>query len=66
MALKSMTIGKHVIRWKLYTSLLMIFAGAVIASKFDSLYAIVFGALIAVAGCFLNQQPISWLSKGKA
>lgn len=65
MTIKSMTIGKHVNRWLLFTSLLMIFAGAVIASKFDSLYAIAGGALIAVLGCYLNQQSISWLRKGK-
>jgi hypothetical protein len=62
MALKSMTIGKRVFYWKLYLSLFLIFAGAVIASKFDSWCLIVGGALIAVLGCFLNQQSIVWLS----
>jgi len=28
-------IGKQVNRWQLFTSLLLIFSGAVIASKFD-------------------------------
>ena len=62
---KELFIGKRVNRWKLYTSLLMIFAGAVIASKFDSLYAIVGGALIAVLGCYINQESIEWMCKGK-
>ena len=62
---KELFIGKRVNRWKLYTSLLMIFAGAVIASKFDSLYAIVGGALIAVLGCYINQESIEWMWKGK-
>lgn len=65
MALKSMTIGKHVIHWKLYTSLLLIFAGAVIAGRFDGWYPLIGGALIAVLGCYLNQQSIEWLSEGK-
>jgi len=65
MAIKTMSIGKHVNRWLLFTSLLMIFTGAVIASRFDTLYAIVGGALIAVVGCYLNQHSISWLRKGK-
>jgi hypothetical protein len=29
-------IEKYISKWRLWTSLLMIFAGAVIASKFDS------------------------------
>lgn len=65
MALKSMAIGKHVNRRLLFTSLLMIFAGAVIASRFDTLYAIVGGALMAVVGCYLNQHSISWLRNNK-
>jgi len=65
MALKSMTIGKKVITWKLYTSLLLIFTGAVLASKFDCWYAILGGALMAVVGCYLNQQSIEWLSENK-
>jgi len=58
-------LGKHVIRWKLYTSLLMIFAGAVIAGRFGGWYPLIGGTLIAVAGCHLNQQSIEWLRKGK-
>lgn len=63
MALKSMEIGLKVIRWKLYPSLLLIFAGAVVASKFDSWFAVLGGALIAVFGCWLNQQSIVWVSE---
>ena len=33
-------VEKYIIKWRLWTSLLMIFAGAVIASKFNSWYAI--------------------------
>jgi len=60
-----MSIGKHVNRWLLFTSLLMIFFGAVVASKFDCWGAIVCGTLIAVIGCFLNQHSISWVREEK-
>ncbi|MBA7706633.1 hypothetical protein ES703_115488 [subsurface metagenome] len=65
MALKTMYIGKHVIRWKLYTSLLMIFAGSVVAAKFDGWFPLIGGIFIAVVGCHLNQQSIEWLREGK-
>jgi len=42
----------------------MIFAGAVIASKFDSWYAIAGGAALAVVGCYINQLSIKWQMKG--
>lgn len=58
----TITIGKHVNRPLLYTSLLLIFAGAVIASKFDSWYAIVGGAALAVIGCLFNQSSINWMT----
>lgn len=61
--LPEMTIGKNVNRKLLWTSLLMIFAGAVIASKFDSWYAIGGGAVMAVIGCYLNQESIKWLTE---
>jgi len=42
----------------------MIFAGAVIASRFDSWYAIAGGAALAVVGCYINQLSIKWQMKG--
>ena len=42
-------------------SLFMIFSGAVIASKFDSWYAIRGGATMAVVDCYLNQLSINWI-----
>jgi len=48
--------------WQLVTSLFMIFCGAVIASKFDTWYAIVGGAILAVIGCFLNQASVKWVT----
>jgi len=57
----TITIGKHINRPLLYISLLLIFAGAVIASKFDSWYAVVGGAALAVVGCLLNQSSINWM-----
>ena len=54
-------VGQHVNKWRLWASLLMIFAGAVIASKFDAWYAIGGGAAMAVGGCYLNQISIEWL-----
>lgn len=65
MALKSITIGKNINRWLLVTSLLMLFCGSVIASKFDCWYAIVGGSILAVAGCYLNQLSIKWVAEGK-
>jgi hypothetical protein len=65
MALKSMTIGKNVNRRLLAFSLLMIFCGSVIASKFDSWCAIVGGAILALAGCYLNQLSVKWITEGK-
>jgi len=55
------TIGKHVNRPLLYTSLLLIFCGAVIASKFDSWYAVLGGSVLAVVGCLFNHSSINWL-----
>ncbi len=63
MPLKTMTIGKHVIHWKLYTSLLMIFAGSVVAAKFNGWFPLIGGIFIAVAGCYLNQQSIKWVTE---
>ena len=55
-------IGKHVNRLLLITSLFLIFCGAVIASKFDSWYAVVGGAILAVVGCLINQASINWVT----
>ncbi|MBA7650899.1 hypothetical protein ES703_58713 [subsurface metagenome] len=57
-------VEKHIIKWRLWTSLLMIFAGAVIASKFNSWYAIGGGTALAVVGCYLNQLSIKWQMMG--
>ena len=63
MPIKRIYIGRHVNRWLLVTSLFMVFSGAVIASKFDYWYAIVGGAILAVAGCYLNQLSIKWVTE---
>jgi hypothetical protein len=55
-------IGKHVNRSLLITSLFLIFSGAVIASKFDSWYAVLGGAILAVVGCLMNQASINWMT----
>ena len=57
-------VEKYISKWRLWTSLLMIFAGAVIASRFDSWYAIAGGAALAVVGCYINQLSIKWQMKG--
>ena len=57
-------VEKYVIKWRLWTSLMMIFAGSVIASRFDEWYAMVGGAALAVLGCYLNQLSINWKMKG--
>ena len=57
-------VEKYISKWRLWTSLLMIFAGAVIASKFNSWYAIGGGAALAVVGCYLNQLSIKWQMMG--
>lgn len=62
MPIQRMYIGKNVNRWLLYSSLFMIFSGAVVASKFDSWYAILGGAILAVVGCLLNQSSIKWVT----
>lgn len=61
MALKTMEIGKRVNYSILFSSLLFIFIGAVISSKFDSWYAIGGGATLAVLGSFLNTLAVSWV-----
>ncbi|MBA7696849.1 hypothetical protein ES703_105501 [subsurface metagenome] len=55
-------VGKHVNSWLLIISLFLIFSGAVVASKFDSWYAIVGGAILAVVGCFINQASVKWVT----
>ena len=65
MGTKTMFIGRRVKRWKLYTSLLMIFAGSVVAAKVEGWLPLIGGILIAVVGCYLNQQSIEWMWQGK-
>ena len=62
MPIEKMYIGKQVNRWLLITSLFLIFSGAVVASKFDSWYAIVGGAILAAIGCLINQASIKWVT----
>jgi hypothetical protein len=62
---KEVFIGKRVNRWKLYISLLMIFAGSVVAAKFAGWLPLIGGILVAVIGCYFNQQSIEWMWKGK-
>ncbi len=62
MSLKTITIGKNVSRPLLSFSLFLIFIGSVISSKFDSWYAII-GVILAVAGCYLNQLSIKWVTE---
>lgn len=62
MPIERMYIGKNVNRWLLVTSLFLIFSGAVVASKFDSWYAIVGGAILAAVGCLINQASINWVT----
>ena len=58
-------IGKNANLRLLYCSLLLIWAGSVISARFNSWYAIVGGAAIAVLGCFLNQLSVKWVTNRK-
>jgi hypothetical protein len=62
MALKTMIIGENVNRWKLFFSLLLIFIGSVISSKFDCWYAIGGGAILAVLGSYFSTRSVRWVT----
>jgi hypothetical protein len=63
MSLKTMTIGENVNRWKLFSSLFLIFIGSVISSKFDCWYAIGGGAILAAAGSYISTRSIMWVTE---
>ncbi len=65
MPISKMYIGENVNRPLLYLSLLLIWGGSVVTSRFDFWGAIVGGAAIAVFGCYLNQRSIKWVTEGK-
>ena len=64
MPIKDIVIGENINHKLLWTSLMMIFVASVIASRFDSWYAIVGGAVLAMFGCYLNQRSVKWVTKG--
>jgi len=51
-----------VVRKLLWASLLLIFFASVIASKIDSWYAVIGGAILAALGCYLNQKSIKLIT----
>ena len=55
-------LGKNANRLLLYLSLLLIWTGSVVSSRFDSWGFIVGGAAIAVLGCYLNQRSVKWVT----
>ncbi len=58
-------IGENINKPLLYILLLLIWAGSVIASRFDYLATIIGGALLAVVGCYLNSRSIKWVTTHK-
>lgn len=58
-------IGENVNKPLLYISLLLVWSGSVVASRFDYWGAIIGGAAIAVLGCYLNLRSIKWVTKRK-
>jgi len=65
MARVTITFSQKVYRWQLIISLLLIFGGAVVVSKFDSWYAIVGGGAMATLGSFLNQAATVYMGYDK-
>ena len=58
-------IGENVSRPLLYLSLLLIWGGSVVSSRFDWWGTIIGGAAIAVLGCYLNLRSVKWVTQRK-
>lgn len=65
MPIKRMEIGENVNPWLLVLSLLMVWGGSVVSSRFDSWYTILVGAAIAALGCYLNLRSVKWVRESK-
>jgi hypothetical protein len=61
----TMLIGENINKPLLWVSLMLIWGGSVITSKFNAWYAILAGATIAILGCYLNQRSIKWVTERK-
>ncbi len=62
MGREHVVIGKQSNRLLLVISLIFIFAGAVIASRWNSWYTILSGAILAVIGSLMNQASVNWVT----
>ncbi len=60
-----MVIGENINRWLLFGSLLLVWGGSVLSSRFDSWYAIVGGAAMATLGSYLNLRSTKWVTTQK-
>lgn len=58
-------IGENVNRWLFYSSLLLIWGGSVLSSRFDCWGTILGGAAVAVLGCYLNLRSVKWVTERK-
>ena len=65
MPIKTTYIGENVTWWKLILSLLMVWGGSVVSSRFDSWYTIIIGAAIAALGSYLNLKSVKWVTESK-
>jgi len=65
MPIRTMEIGENVNRCLLVLSLLMVWGGSVVSSRFDSWYTIIGGAAIATLGCYLNLRSVKWVTESK-
>ena len=58
-------IGEDINKPLLYISLLLIWGGSVLSSRFDYWGTIIGGAVLAVLGCYLNMRCIKWVKTVK-
>jgi hypothetical protein len=65
MPIRKTYIGENINPWLLVLSLLMVWGGSVVSSRFDSWYTIIGGAAIATLGCYLNLRSVKWVTESK-
>jgi len=59
-------IGENINKPMLWGSLLLIWGGSVLSSRFDDLRIIFAGAGVAALGCYLNLRSVKWVTDVKS